>query len=164
MRLSRVSAGCSGTALWRILAGLTLNGRGLLMAGCESMKQIGEVAKELGITTRTIRYYEEIGIMGHSGRDEFGPRKYATNDIIRLKFILKLKELGISLKEMQQLAENYDLNDQDRHKIMPKLLEILEAHKEKIDKKVTLLVSLRKDIDAYQQRVQGILQERAAGD
>jgi hypothetical protein len=59
---------------------------------------------------------------------------------------------------MQELAENYDLNDQDRDKILPRLLEILESHKEKIDKKVKLLTSLRKDIGEYQQRVYGILQ------
>jgi DNA-binding transcriptional MerR regulator len=123
-----------------------------------SMKQIGEVARDLGITARTIRYYEEIGIMEVPERDELGPRRYAKKDIVRLKFILKMKELGLSLKEMQELAENYDLNDQDRDKILPRLLEILESHKEKIDKKVKLLTSLRKDIGEYQQRVYGILQ------
>jgi DNA-binding transcriptional MerR regulator len=125
-----------------------------------SMKQIGEVARDLGITARTIRYYEEIGIMAVPERDELGPRRYAKKDIVRLKFILKMKELGLSLKEMQELAENYDLNDQDRDKIMPRLLEILDSHKEKINRKLKLLASLRKDIDAYQQRVHGILQGR----
>ncbi len=81
-----------------------------------SLRQIGEVAGDLGITARTIRYYEEIGIMGPPERDDCGPRKYTKNDIVRLKFILKLKELGISLKEMKELAENYDLNNHDRDK------------------------------------------------
>ncbi len=122
------------------------------------LQQIGEVARDLGITARTIRYYEEIGIMGPPEREDFGPRKYTKNDIVRLKFILKLKELGISLKEMQELAENYDLNNQDGDKIMPKLLEILEAQKENIDLKIARLGSLRKDIDDYYLRVLGILQ------
>ena len=133
------------------------------MASNGLLQQIGEVAKDLGITARTIRYYEEIGIMGIPEREEFGPRKYAKKDIVRLKFILKMKELGLSLKEMQELAENYDLNDQDREKIMRRLLEILESHKEKIIKKVKLLTSLRKDIDDYQQRVHGILQSQVVG-
>ena len=122
------------------------------------LQQIGEVARDLGITARTIRYYEEIGIMGVPERAEFGPRKYAKKDIVRLKFILKMKELGLSLKEMQELAENYDLNDQDRDKILPRMLEILASHKEKIDVKIKLLMSLRKDVDDYQQRVWEILQ------
>ncbi len=122
------------------------------------LQKIGEVAKDLGITARTIRYYEEIGIMGVPERAEFGPRKYAKKDIVRLKFILKMKELGLSLKEMQELAENYDLNDQDRDKILPRMLEILASHKEKIDVKIKLLMSLRKDVDDYQQRVWEILQ------
>lgn len=127
------------------------------------MKQIGEVARELGITTRTMRYYEEIGIMGIPEREDSGPRKYALKDIIRLKFILKLKELGISLKEMQELAENYDLNNQEREMIMPRLLEILETNKGKIDMKIALLGSLRKDVVDYQQRVLGCLRDQAAG-
>jgi DNA-binding transcriptional MerR regulator len=128
----------------------------------ELLHQIGEVARELEITARTIRYYEEIGIMAVPERDDFGPRKYAKKDIVRLKFILKMKELGLSLKEMQELAENYDLNQQDREKIMPRLLEILESHKQKIDTKVKLLTSLRKDIGEYQQRVHKILQNPEA--
>jgi DNA-binding transcriptional MerR regulator len=122
------------------------------------MQKIGDVAKDLGITARTIRYYEEIGIMGVPERVELGPRKYAKKDIVRLKFILKMKELGLSLKEMQELAENYDLNEQDRDIIMPRLLEILHSHKGKIDMKIKLLMSLRNDVDDYQQRVWEILQ------
>ena len=129
----------------------------------ELFQQIGEVARELGITTRTIRYYEEIGIMGTPQREDFGPRKYAKKDIFRLKFILKMKDLGLSLKEIQELAENYDLNDQDRDKLMPRLLDILEANKRKVDTKIALLGSLRQDIVDYQQRVQGRLMSQAVG-
>jgi DNA-binding transcriptional MerR regulator len=53
--------------------------------------QIGELAKSLGITTRTIRYYEEIGLMGPSERLGGGTRMYNRSDILRLKFILKIK-------------------------------------------------------------------------
>ena len=56
--------------------------------------QIGELAKQLSITTRTIRYYEEIGLMGKSDRLRGGTRSYSKEDILRLKFILKLKGLG----------------------------------------------------------------------
>ena len=90
----------------------------------EKFVQIGELAKTLGITTRTIRYYEEIGLMGPSERLGGGTRTYSRDDILRLKFILKLKELGISLKEMQELAENFDINQQSFGTITPKLLTV----------------------------------------
>ncbi len=122
--------------------------------------QIGELAKQLGITARTIRYYEEIGLMGPSQRTGGGARNYERADVLRLKFILKLKELGISLKEMQALAEHFDLNQQDFEIITPKLLKILNGHIEKIDQKISNLSSLREDIVSYRQRIDDILQGR----
>ncbi|MFN2355048.1 MAG: MerR family transcriptional regulator [Desulfopila sp.] len=119
--------------------------------------QIGKLAKQLGITTRTIRYYEEIGLMGRSERMGGGTRTYAKDDVLRLKFILKLKELGISLKEMQELAENYDINQQDFHTITPKLIEILDLHISKVDEKIANLSSLRNDIVDYRIRIMDIL-------
>ena len=124
--------------------------------------QIGEVAKSLGITTRTIRYYEEVGITGTPLR-ESGSRKYSEQDIRRLKFILKLKELGITLREMQELAENYFLNDQETDRIMPQLLDLLDAHMTKVDTKISKLASLRNDIVDYRSKVVGILRRPAAG-
>ena len=118
---------------------------------------IGELAKQLGVTTRTIRYYEEIGLMKLAGRVEGNPRQYNKQDILRLKFILKLKNLGIGLKEMQELAENYDLNDQDRDTIMPKLLEILGQQIKAVAAKQEDLSSLRNEIVNYQQRILEII-------
>jgi len=114
--------------------------------------QIGEVATMLGVTTRTIRYYEEIGLMTHPKRLDGGIRVYGKDDIKRLKFILKLKELGISLKEMQELADIYKVH-QTPDNIMPKLVEILDAHISKIDAKIAKLASLRNDILEYKAKV-----------
>jgi DNA-binding transcriptional MerR regulator len=120
--------------------------------------QIGELAKQLGITTRTIRYYEEIGLMGVSQRLSGGARSYNRDDVLRLKFILKLKELGISLKEMQELAEHFDINQQDFDTITPKLLEILDGHINTIDTKIANLSTLRQEIVDYRKRIEDILQ------
>lgn len=121
--------------------------------------QIGELARSLGVTTRTIRYYEEIGLMGPPERLG-GTRTYSRDDMLRLKFILKLKELGISLNEMQELAQNFDVNQQDFHTITPKLLEILELHINKVDKKIASLASLRAEIVEYRTRIIDILNGR----
>lgn len=123
--------------------------------------QIGELAIRLGITTRTIRYYEEIGLMGPPERLGGGTRLYNKDDILRLKFILKLKELGISLREMQELAANFDTNQKNFGTITPQLLEILDLHIHKIDEKISNLSSLRRDIVDYRQRILGILKEQS---
>lgn len=122
--------------------------------------QIGKLAKQLGITTRTIRYYEEIGLMGPSERRGGGTRTYNPDDILRLKFILKLKELGISLKEMQELAENFDINKQNFHTLTPKLIEILDLHISKVDEKIANLSSLRNEIVEYRVRIMDLLKNQ----
>ncbi len=128
----------------------------------ETLIQIGSLARQLGITTRTIRYYEEIGLMGASKRSSGGTRSYNRDDVLRIKFILKLKELGISLKEMLSLADTFDTHNQDFDTITPKVLEILDLHIGKIDDKVAKLTSLRSDIVNYRSRISDLLENQAA--
>ena len=119
--------------------------------------QIGELAKSLAITTRTIRYYEEIGLMGKTERLGGGTRTYTKDDILRLKFILKLKTMGISLKEIQELSDIFDIHAKDFAKITPKLIEILDNHIARVDEKMANLSSLRKDIVEYRVRITDLL-------
>ena len=128
-----------------------------------SLIQIGQLAKSLGITTRTIRYYEEIGLMGSSNRGSGGTRSYNRDDVLRIKFILKLKELGISLKEMLSLADTFDTHNQNFDTITPQVLEILDLHIGKIDDKIGNLTSLRDDIINYRLRISELLQSQSSG-
>ena len=124
--------------------------------------QIGELSKSLGVTTRTIRYYEEISLLNPPKRLNGGVRVYSAEDVTRLKFILRLKDLGISLKEMQELAEIYDIKSEDDQflNIMPRLLEILDTHIETIDKKINRLTSLRAEITQFRGRAVEAAKER----
>ncbi|SHO48559.1 helix-turn-helix domain-containing protein [Desulfopila aestuarii] len=126
----------------------------------EQNVQIGELAKRLNITTRTIRYYEEIGLMGPTERLGGGTRTYNHDDVLRLKFILKLKQLGISLKDIQELAEIFDINAQNFNTITPKLIEILDQHITTVDEKMASLSSLRQDIVEYRRRITDLLNSR----
>ncbi len=126
----------------------------------EPLIQIGKLAKQLGITTRTIRYYEEIGLMGPSKRSSGGARSYDRDEVLRIKFILKLKELGISLKEMQILADTFDSYNQRFDTITPQVLEILDLHIGKVNDKLTNLSSLRDDIVNYRRRIAALLEEQ----
>ena len=69
--------------------------------------RIGEVAKLAGTTPRTIRYYEEIGLLPPSGGRERGAhRTYAEADVERLTDLLRLRDLlGLSLEELKELVE-----------------------------------------------------------
>jgi MerR family transcriptional regulator, repressor of the yfmOP operon len=69
--------------------------------------RIGEVAKLAGTTPRTIRYYEEIGLLpAAGGRQPGAHRTYAEGDVERLTDLLRLKDLlGVSLEELKELVE-----------------------------------------------------------
>jgi len=69
--------------------------------------RIGEVAKLAGTTPRTIRYYEEIGLLpAASGREPGAHRTYAEGEVERLTELLRLKDLlGVSLEELKELVE-----------------------------------------------------------
>ena len=72
--------------------------------------RIGDVAKAVGTTPRTIRYYEEIGLLPRSDDREHGShRLYSRTDVDRLREVLQLKELlGVSLDELKTLVEAED--------------------------------------------------------
>ena len=123
------------------------------------LTQIGALAKQLNITTRTIRYYEEIGLMGTIDRRGGTTRSYNKEDILRLKFILKMKSLGISLKEIQELSDIFDIHEQEFSSITPKLIEILDHHITLLDEKMVSLSSLRQDIVEYRHRIMNLLSE-----
>jgi len=70
--------------------------------------QIGEVAESVGLSLRTIRYYEEIGLVTPSGRTEGGFRLYTDSDVDRLRLVKALKPVGMSLETMGELLEAAD--------------------------------------------------------
>lgn len=70
--------------------------------------QIGEVSDAVGLSLRTIRYYEEIGLVAPSGRTEGGFRLYTEADIDRLRVVKALKPVGLSLETMTELLADLD--------------------------------------------------------
>ena len=69
--------------------------------------RIGEVAQRVGVTPRTIRYYEELGLLGSgSERQKGSHRTYAESDVARLQELIRLRDLlGLTLEELVELAE-----------------------------------------------------------
>lgn len=63
---------------------------------------IGEIAERTGLSLRTLRHYDEIGLLAPSGRTEGGFRLYTEDDLERLMVIRRMKPLGYSLAEMQE--------------------------------------------------------------
>ncbi len=120
---------------------------------------IGELSRMVNLSQRTIRYYEEIGLLQSIRRIEHGKRVYTDDDVRRLKFINKLKVLGLSLAEMAALEKIYRTQRNNRE-VIPKLIAILDERAAQIDDRVNQLVALKNEIRDYQVRLRGkLLQE-----
>jgi len=72
---------------------------------------IGELADRTGLSLRTIRHYDEVGLLKASGRTEGGFRIYSRDDLSRLILIRRMKPLGFSLEEMTDLLRIIDVLD-----------------------------------------------------
>ncbi|NIS75835.1 MAG: MerR family transcriptional regulator [Deltaproteobacteria bacterium] len=120
--------------------------------------QIGEVSKILNLSIRTIRYYEEIGLLNSIKRVEHGKRVYSDEEIRRLKFIKKLKVLGLSLSEMVELEHIYRIHKTNT-KVLPKLITLLKNHADKVDDRIKQLQTLKKEILEYSNKMESKLSE-----
>lgn len=124
----------------------------------EGYMQIGELARRAGISTRTIRYYEEIGLMNTVKRTENGKRIYTQADYQRIRFIQKLKCLGLSLAEMLELEDIYRIH-RTNEKVLPRLIELLDEHLARVDNRINQLEQLKKEIQEYRERMVKKLQK-----
>ncbi|HYK97948.1 MAG TPA: MerR family transcriptional regulator [Candidatus Acidoferrales bacterium] len=122
------------------------------MATAVGQYRIGELASRVGLTERTIRYYEELGLLESVKRLDGGTRVYTDDDLRRLKFIRKLKTLGLSLHEMRELEDMYRRHRSNRG-VLPRLMELLDAHLETIDTRIAELRALRDEIRSYKEHV-----------
>jgi MerR family transcriptional regulator, repressor of the yfmOP operon len=113
---------------------------------------IGALANKLEMSQRTIRYYEEIGLLNSIKRIEGGRRVYTDVDLRRLKLIKRLKIMGMTLSEMQELEAMWTI-EKSNEKVLKRLLELLENHLKRLDDRIADLDILRNEITEYQKRI-----------
>ena len=109
--------------------------------------QIGEVADRTSLSLRTIRYYEEVGLVPPSGRTPGGFRLYTEADVERLLVVKRMKPLDFTLDEMRDLLEVLDQLERDpaRPADRARLVERLSAYREVAEERVA---ALRAQLDA----------------
>jgi DNA-binding transcriptional MerR regulator len=145
-------------------------------AVAERPLRIGEVAREVGTTPRTIRYYEEIGLLpGAAGRPSGGHRNYTSADVDRLRELIRLRDLlGVSLEELRELVEaeearavlrrEYRASDdpERRAEILHQSLGHLDRQLELVRRRRAELDKLEQELTVRRRRVRRRLGERAA--
>ena len=115
--------------------------------------QISEVAKEFGLTTDTLRYYEREGLIGPISKGKNGIRNYTDNDIKRIQFVkcMRAARLEISFfKKYLQLFERGDNTIKERREILVEQRKIL---KEKLDAMQEAYNKLNYKIELYDKNI-----------
>jgi len=126
--------------------------------------RIGEFAERVGVTPRTIRYYEELGLLGGGERLKGAHRLYSDADVARLSELIRLRDLlGLSLEELVMLAEAEEaraaLRDQwygdptDEERVA-----IIERATELVQQQLDLVRARRRKLDEFA----GELEEKLA--
>ncbi|MGB5216982.1 MAG: MerR family transcriptional regulator [Smithella sp.] len=118
----------------------------------DEFTSIGELSKKLDMSQRTIRYYEEIGLLNSIKRVEGGRRIYTDADLRRLKLIKRLKIMGMTLTDMQELEAMWTY-EKSNEKVLKRLLELLGNHLKRLDDRIADLDILRNEITEYQERI-----------
>ncbi|QFF98965.1 MerR family transcriptional regulator [Psychrobacillus glaciei] len=96
------------------------------------MYSIGNLANMSNSTVRTLRYYDEIGLLTPSYLSDGGHRYYEEKDVIKLHYIKVLKEMGFNLISIRQMLENQNLSHKEA---LAMQLKVLEVEKERIEER-----------------------------
>jgi MerR family copper efflux transcriptional regulator len=116
--------------------------------------RIGELAERAGVTTRTVRYYESLGLMPAADRLRGRHRLYGDGDLARLKKIDHLKRLGLTLDEVATVIDLY-FSDGGTREAKRRILAILEGHLRETDERIEALAGFRDDLRASVERMRG---------
>lgn len=100
---------------------------------------IGKISKLSGISTKTIRYYEDIGLMAPAPRKANGYRDYCDNDVSTLQFICRARNLGFSLKDTESLITLW----QDHHRTSADVKALAQNHIREIELRIEELCEVR---------------------
>jgi len=117
------------------------------------MWTITEVCEQTGLSPRTVRYYEEIGLLGDVRRRSSGRRIYGADELERLGFISRLKALGLPLAEIGELNAVYAIGG-STGAMLERLHALLGVHLEDVDRRLADLGALRDDLLRYREHVE----------
>jgi DNA-binding transcriptional MerR regulator len=122
-----------------------------------STYSISDLAREFDLTTRAIRFYEDMGLLqpersGPGGRS----RVYSGRDRTRLKLTLRAKRLGLSLSEAKDIIDMYD-SPRDTGPQLKKFLDVLALHRKQVEEQLADLQANLDEIKAHEREARALL-------
>ena len=118
---------------------------------------ISDLAREFDLTTRAMRFYEDMGLLqpertGPAGRN----RIYSARDRTRLKLTLRAKRLGLSLVEIKEILDIYD-SPRDTGPQLRKFLAVLADHKSQLEEQMADLVANLDEVKVHEKEAKALL-------
>ncbi|MCY1526998.1 Cu(I)-responsive transcriptional regulator [compost metagenome] len=144
----------AGTGINRLVGIATLSLRGPPHPTkniCETSMNIGQAAKKTGLSAKMIRYYESIDLLPAAGRSDSGYRLYSAQDLHRLAFIKRARDLGFSLAEVGKLLTLW----QDRQRASADVKALAAGHITELNRKIAELSSLRDTLQDLMEHCHG---------
>ena len=112
---------------------------------------IGQLAQATGVSAKTIRYYEQIGVLPRPSRSAAGYRQYAEDGVHRLRFVRRARTLGLSLRHLRALSGALD--DGPRAILRPRLLVLVRAQLSAVRQRMSQLQLLQWQLEQVRRRL-----------
>ena len=113
--------------------------------------KIGEIARASGVSAKTIRYYESIGLIPRASRSESGYRSFVQIDIDTLRFVQRARSLGFSVKDVARLLDLW----RDRSRVSSAVKTLATEQLGEIDRKIDELRSMRDTLEHLAEQCHG---------
>ncbi|WP_380704768.1 MerR family transcriptional regulator [Salinithrix halophila] len=105
---------------------------------------MGEAAKRLGLTVRTLHHYDEIGLVGPAERNQHGHRLYTQEDLMKLAQVKMLKRVGLPLKDIRAVLDHHR---KDPDQLLKKQLSALRQEKNRLEEMEKGLISILRSVE-----------------
>lgn len=105
---------------------------------------IGETARASGVSAKMIRHYEDIGLIPKAGRSDAGYRRYNGNDVHTLRFIRQARNLGFSIRQIEELLSLW----RDQRRPSRKVKALAQAHVAELDARILELEAMKHTLQA----------------
>lgn len=112
---------------------------------------VGRLGKETGLSAKTIRFYEDEGLLPRARRSDSGYRLYADADVMRLRLVRRLKLIGLGLPAIKALVEQAFANDCTR--FGEQLIETIAKQRSEVDRQLRELHALQGELDRLEEHV-----------
>lgn len=113
--------------------------------------KIGALAERAGVSAKTIRYYEEVGLIEPAPRAGNGYRAYTEDDVHILQFVNRARSLGFSVNDCRALLALY----RDKSRASADVKSLALSHVEEVDRKIEELQSIRRTLSTLAEKCQG---------